>query len=221
VWVVSGAGPDAERRIVRFIALRNGAERDFSDGSDSYAVIEGIITQCAAEVFAGTPAADRLEVLVTLVEAYEAERWPIDLPDPVAAIVFRMEQQGLTRRDLEPYLGGRGRVSEVLTGKRALTLAMIRKLHAGLGIPLESLIGPAAPSHAPGRVAIARSDASFCCKPASANSSATSSRSASRSSVVNGRRPNWSSRDASSGLRLTTIRRKRARFDSRFLLCGC
>ena len=91
----------------------------------------------------GTPAADRLEVLVTLVEAYEAERWPIDLPDPVAAILFRMEQQELTRRDLEPYLGGRGRVSEVLTGKRALTLAMIRKLHAGLGIPLESLIGPA------------------------------------------------------------------------------
>jgi HTH-type transcriptional regulator/antitoxin HigA len=93
----------------------------------------------------GTPAADRLEVLVTLVEAYEAERWPIGLPDPVAAILFRMEQQGLTRRDLEPYLGGRGRVSEVLTGKRALTLAMIRKLHAGLGIPLESLIGPTAP----------------------------------------------------------------------------
>lgn len=93
----------------------------------------------------GTAAADRLEVLVTLVEAYEAERWPIDLPDPVAAILFRMEQQGLARRDPEPYLGSRGRVSEVLTGKRALTLAMIRKLHAGLGIPLESLIGPAAP----------------------------------------------------------------------------
>ena len=101
----------------------------------------------------GTPAADRLEVLVTLVEAYEAERWAIDLPDPVAAILFRMEQQGLTRRDLEPYLGGRGRVSEVLTGKRALTLAMIRKLHTGLGIPLESLIGPAAPRPRTRRVA--------------------------------------------------------------------
>jgi HTH-type transcriptional regulator/antitoxin HigA len=101
----------------------------------------------------GTPAADRLEVLVTLVEAYEAERWPIDLPDPVAAILFRMEQLGLTRRDLEPYLGGRGRVSEVLTGKRALTLTMIRKLHAGLGIPLESLIGPAAPRRRTRRVA--------------------------------------------------------------------
>jgi HTH-type transcriptional regulator/antitoxin HigA len=93
----------------------------------------------------GTLAADRLEVLVTLVEAYEAERWPIDLPDPVAAILFRMEQQGLTRRDLEAYVGGRGRVSEVLTRKRALTLTMIRKLHTGLGIPLESLIGPGTP----------------------------------------------------------------------------
>ena len=93
----------------------------------------------------GTAAADRLEVLVTLVEAYEAARWPIDLPDPVEAILFRMEQQGLTRRDLEPYLGGRGRVSEVLTGRRSLTLAMIRRLHAGLGIPLESLIGPGTP----------------------------------------------------------------------------
>jgi HTH-type transcriptional regulator/antitoxin HigA len=101
----------------------------------------------------GTPAADRLEVLVTLVEAYEAERWPIDPPDPVAAILFRMEQQGLTRRDLESYLGGRGRVSEVLTGKRALTLAMIRKLHAGLGIPLESLIGSAVPRRRTRKVA--------------------------------------------------------------------
>ena len=88
----------------------------------------------------GTPAADRLDVLVTLVEAYEAEHWPIALPSPAAAILFRMEQQGLTRRDLEPYLGSRGRVSEVLRGKRALTLSMIRRLHAGLGIPLESLI---------------------------------------------------------------------------------
>jgi HTH-type transcriptional regulator / antitoxin HigA len=101
----------------------------------------------------GTPAADRLEVLVTLVEAYEAERWPIDPPDPVTAILFRMEQQGLTRRDLEPYLGGRGRVSEVLTGKRALTLPMIRKLHAGLGIPLESLIGTASTRRRTRRVA--------------------------------------------------------------------
>ena len=89
-----------------------------------------------------TAAADHLEILVTLVEAYEAQHWQIDAPDPVAAISFRMEQQGLTRRDLEPFLGGRGRVSEVLSGKRPLTLAMIRRLHDGLGIPLESLITP-------------------------------------------------------------------------------
>lgn len=84
--------------------------------------------------------ADRLDVLVTLVEAYEADHWPIDLPDPIAAIVFRMEQLGLARRDLEPYIGSRARVSEVLGGKRALTLPMIRRLHNGLGIPLESLV---------------------------------------------------------------------------------
>ena len=90
----------------------------------------------------GSAAADRLEVLVTLVEAYEAKRWPIEAPDPVAAILFRMEQLALTRRDLEPYLGGRGRVSEVPSGKRALTLAMIRRLHNGLHIPLASLIPP-------------------------------------------------------------------------------
>lgn len=88
----------------------------------------------------GSAAADRLEVLVTLVEAYEEDHWPIELPDPVAAITFRMEQLGLRRRDLEPYIGSRARVSEVLGGKRALTLPMIRRLHAGLGIPLESLI---------------------------------------------------------------------------------
>jgi len=84
---------------------------------------------------------DRLDVLATLVEAYEAKRFPIDPPDPVAAIEFRMEQRGLTRRDLEPMIGGRGRVSEVLSGKRALSLAMIRRLHEGLGIPAEALLG--------------------------------------------------------------------------------
>ena len=87
-----------------------------------------------------SPAADRLDVLVTLVEAYEKDHWPIDLPEPVAAITFRMEQLGIARRDLEPYIGSRARVSEVLGGKRSLTLPMIRRLHTGLGIPLESLI---------------------------------------------------------------------------------
>jgi HTH-type transcriptional regulator/antitoxin HigA len=89
----------------------------------------------------GTSKADELDVLVTLIEAYENKHYPIAPPSPVAAIKFRMEQGDLTRKDMEPYLGGRGRVSEVLNGKRPLTLDMIRKLHEGLGIPLESLIG--------------------------------------------------------------------------------
>ena len=83
---------------------------------------------------------DRLDVLATLVEAYEAKRFPIDPPDPVAAIEFCMDQQGLTRKDLEPMIGGRGRVSEVLSGRRPLSLAMIRRLHRGLGIPAEVLL---------------------------------------------------------------------------------
>ena len=88
-----------------------------------------------------TPRGDRLDVLITLVGAYESDHHPVDPPDPIDAIVFRMEQMGLTRKDLEPYLGSRHRVSEILNRKRALSLAMIRKLHAGLNLPLESLIG--------------------------------------------------------------------------------
>lgn len=87
-----------------------------------------------------TPEGDRLDVLVTLVEKWEAEHFPIEAPDPVAAIEFVMEQRGLTRRDLEPYIGSRARVAEVLNHKRSLTLPMIRKLHANLGIPAEVLI---------------------------------------------------------------------------------
>ncbi len=83
---------------------------------------------------------DRLDVLTTLIEAYEAKHYPIDPPDPIAAIAFAMEQQGLERKDLEPYIGSRARVSEVLNHKRTLTLAMIRKLHHALGIPAEVLI---------------------------------------------------------------------------------
>jgi HTH-type transcriptional regulator / antitoxin HigA len=89
----------------------------------------------------GSPEGDELDVLVTLVEAYEDRHFPIDDPDPIAAIQFRMEQMGLTRRDLEPLLGSRGRVSEVLNGRRALSIHMIRRLHRELGIPLESLVG--------------------------------------------------------------------------------
>ena len=91
----------------------------------------------------GTPDGDRFDVLLTLVDAYEAKQFPIDLPDPVEAIKFRMEQAGLTPKDLEPMIGRLNRVYEVLTRKRPLTLPMIRRLHAGLGIPAESLIGEA------------------------------------------------------------------------------
>ena len=88
-----------------------------------------------------TPEGDRLDVLVTLVEAWEEKHWPIDLPDPIEAILFAMEQRGLSRRDLEPFIGSRARVGEVLNHKRPLTLPMIRRLHQGLGIPAEVLIG--------------------------------------------------------------------------------
>ncbi len=83
---------------------------------------------------------DELEVLTTLVEAYEEKQHPIDPPDPIEAIQFRMEQLGLSRKDLEPYIGPRGRVSEVLGRKRGISLSMIRKLHRGLGIPAEVLL---------------------------------------------------------------------------------
>lgn len=87
-----------------------------------------------------TPDSDRFEVLFTLVEAYEDQHCPILPPDPVKAILYFMESRGLDRRDLEKHIGPSGRVSEVLNRKRPLTLAMIRKLHAGLGIPAEILI---------------------------------------------------------------------------------
>ncbi|MCR4158828.1 transcriptional regulator [Kerstersia gyiorum] len=90
----------------------------------------------------GTPDGDRLDVLATLVQAYEAKNFPIDLPDPVEAIKFRMEQAGLTAKDLEPMIGQRNRVYEVLNRKRSLTLPMIWRLHKGLGIPAENLIKP-------------------------------------------------------------------------------
>jgi len=90
----------------------------------------------------GTAKGDRLDVLATLVEAYEARQYPIDPPDPIEAIRFRMEQQGISRKDLEPMIGTRGRVSEVLSGKRSLTIDMIRRLHDGLGISADILIQP-------------------------------------------------------------------------------
>jgi HTH-type transcriptional regulator/antitoxin HigA len=87
-----------------------------------------------------TPEGDRLEVLATLVEAYEEQHYSIPTPDPIEAIAYYMESRGLCRRDLEPYLGSRARVAEVLNRKRPLSLEMIRRLHTGLGLEAEILI---------------------------------------------------------------------------------
>jgi HTH-type transcriptional regulator / antitoxin HigA len=99
------------------------------------------------ELFANEPPegysedqANELELLIHLIEVYEEEHFPIDLPSPVAAIAFKMDQLGLKQADLAPYFGSKSRVSEVLSGKRPLSLAMMRKLHTGLGIPAEVLL---------------------------------------------------------------------------------
>ena len=89
-----------------------------------------------------SPEEDELDVLATLVDAYETEHFVMGAPDAVTAIQFRMEQQGLTRKDLEPMIGSRARVSEVLSGKRRLTLPMIRRVRDGLGISADVLVGP-------------------------------------------------------------------------------
>jgi HTH-type transcriptional regulator / antitoxin HigA len=90
----------------------------------------------------GTRDGDRLDVLATLIDAYEAEHYPMDPPDPIEAIKFRMDQQGLTRRDLEEIIGTRTRIAEVLNRKRGLSVGMIRRLHERLGISAEILIRP-------------------------------------------------------------------------------
>jgi len=90
----------------------------------------------------GTPKGDRLDLLATLIDAYEAAHFPVDPPDPVEAIKFRMEQQGLSRKDLEPLIGTRTRVAEVLNRKRSLSIGMIRRLHEHLGISADVLIRP-------------------------------------------------------------------------------
>lgn len=97
--------------------------------------IEGLMTAKR-----NTPEGDRLDLLATLVKAWEAKHYPLDEPDPVAAIRYHMEQQGLAAKDLVPFVGSRSRVYEVLNRKRRLSLKMIWKLHKGLGIPAESLI---------------------------------------------------------------------------------
>lgn len=88
----------------------------------------------------GSAEEEELELWSMLIERYEEEKYPIDMPDPVEAIRFRMDQEGLKQKDLEPYFSGKNRISEVLNRKRPLTLAMIRSLHRGLGIPAEVLI---------------------------------------------------------------------------------
>ena len=90
----------------------------------------------------GTPEGDRLDVLATLIEAYEDKHFPMDPPDPIEAIKFRMEQQGMTRKDLEPLIGTRTRVAEVLNRRRGLSIEMIRRMHTTLGIAAEVLIRP-------------------------------------------------------------------------------
>lgn len=94
------------------------------------------------DVAEGTPDADRLDILATLVEAYEAVHWPIETPDPISAIKFRMEQQGLRPKDLIPIFGQRSRVYEVLNRRRALSMAMAYRLHKSLNIPAEALLMP-------------------------------------------------------------------------------
>jgi HTH-type transcriptional regulator/antitoxin HigA len=97
---------------------------------------------------AGSPEGERLDVLATLVEAYERKHFPMELPDPIEAIRFAMEQKGLIAKDLVPMIGQLNRVYEILNGKRPLTLQMIRKIHRELGIPAESLIGERAQQRA-------------------------------------------------------------------------
>jgi HTH-type transcriptional regulator / antitoxin HigA len=108
--------------------------------ADHEAALEEVARLWGAK--AGTRKGDRLDVLATLIDAYEAEHYPMDPPDPIEAIKFRMEQQGLTRRDLEDIIGTRTRIAEVLNRKRALSIGMIRRLHRRLGISAEVLIRP-------------------------------------------------------------------------------
>lgn len=108
---------------------------------DYRSALKDVAKYFADEPTPGTEEGDRFEALLMLIENYEAKQFPIDLPDPIEAIRFRMEQGGLTVKDLVPSIGAPNRVYEVLNGKRSLTLEMIRKLHRNLAIPAESLLG--------------------------------------------------------------------------------
>ena len=114
--------------------------RPIKTDADYRAVLQEIEMLMMAEP--DSPQGEKLDVLVTLIEAYEAKHFPLDLPDPVEAIKFEMERKGLTVKDLEPMIGKSNRVYEILNHKRSLTLNMIWRLHEGLGIPAESLIKP-------------------------------------------------------------------------------
>ncbi len=116
--------------------------RPINTEEDYNAVMREISAYFENEPKLGTEEGNRFEILLTLVEAYEAKHFPIDLPDPIEAIKFRMEQSGLVAKDLVPMIGRLNRVYEILNRKRALTLPMIRKLHSQLGIPAECLIQP-------------------------------------------------------------------------------
>jgi HTH-type transcriptional regulator / antitoxin HigA len=117
--------------------------------------VEGLV---ALDPAPNTAEADRLELLALLVEHYETQRFPVESPDPVDAIVFRMEEQGLLQKDLVPFIGSRSRVSEVLARKRPLTVQMIRALSSGLGIPLEALVNAQRPERAAPHVQLAELD---------------------------------------------------------------
>ena len=112
--------------------------RPIKTKADYRAALKEIEALMAAE--RDTPEGERLDVLVTLVEAYERAHYQLDLPDPIEAIKFHMEQKGMTAKDLVPMIGRINRVYEVLSRRRPLTLAMIQRLHSDLGIPAESLI---------------------------------------------------------------------------------
>jgi len=120
--------------------------RPIHNKADYKASLKEISALIDADPDPGTPKGDRLDVLTTLVQAYEAKHVPIAAPDPVEAIKFRMEQSGLPVGNLEPMIGKPTRVYEVLNRKRPLTLAMIRRLHQNLGIPAHVLIAPFMPT---------------------------------------------------------------------------
>jgi len=126
--------------------MKTNEIKPIRSGRDYEAALKEVARLWGAK--AKTREGDRLDVLATLIDAYEAEHYPMDPPDPIEAIKFRMEQQGLTRRDLEGLIGTRTRIAEVLNRKRGLSIGMIRRLHKRLGISAEVLIRPSRKSAA-------------------------------------------------------------------------